>query len=313
MSAKKNRASSAKQAARQRTAEIRAQQEAAERKRRLLVAAVTSVVVLAIIGAIVAVAVLNKDKPSPSAAGAVALDAAALSSINDVPASAFAAAGVSDQITNGPKRVKDAPAATREGKPQVLYVGAEYCPYCAGLRWSTAVALGRFGQWTSLTESKSIQEADLDPLSTVSFSQQNHGAAYASETLTFNGYETTTSEQRNGQFVKLDRLEGQDDATFKKYDFPPYVEGQGGSIPFLSIGGKTFQSGGIFDVRVLEGKSTQQIATALKDPQDETTKQILSGANVITAAICEQTGNKPADVCSSAPVKAGAAKIKDHQ
>ena len=37
------------------------------------------------------------------------------------------------------------PALTSGGKPEILYVGAEYCPYCAAERWAMVVALSRFG------------------------------------------------------------------------------------------------------------------------------------------------------------------------
>ncbi len=36
------------------------------------------------------------------------------------------------------------------GKPQFLYIGAEYCPYCAAQRWATIVALSRFGTFSKL-------------------------------------------------------------------------------------------------------------------------------------------------------------------
>ena len=32
---------------------------------------------------------------------------------------------------------------TSDGKPQMLYIGAEFCPYCAAMRWSMAVALSK--------------------------------------------------------------------------------------------------------------------------------------------------------------------------
>ena len=32
---------------------------------------------------------------------------------------------------------REGQAVTADGKPQILYVGAQYCPYCAGLRWSS--------------------------------------------------------------------------------------------------------------------------------------------------------------------------------
>jgi hypothetical protein len=37
-----------------------------------------------------------------------------------------------------------APSLTKDGKPEILYVGAEYCLYCAAERWAVAVALSRF-------------------------------------------------------------------------------------------------------------------------------------------------------------------------
>src|SRR5207249_3539085 len=33
------------------------------------------------------------------------------------------------------------------GKVQVLFVGADYCPYCAAQRWSIIAALNRFGKF----------------------------------------------------------------------------------------------------------------------------------------------------------------------
>ena len=36
------------------------------------------------------------------------------------------------------------------GKPEVLYVGTEFCPYCAAESWSLIVALSRFGQFSGL-------------------------------------------------------------------------------------------------------------------------------------------------------------------
>ena len=37
-----------------------------------------------------------------------------------------------------------------DGKPGVLYIGAEYCPFCATERWAMVNALGRFGTFSGL-------------------------------------------------------------------------------------------------------------------------------------------------------------------
>src|SRR5262245_25312691 len=36
------------------------------------------------------------------------------------------------------------------GKPEVFYMGAEYCPFCAAQRWPTIIALSRFGTFSNL-------------------------------------------------------------------------------------------------------------------------------------------------------------------
>src|ERR1700721_1365736 len=41
------------------------------------------------------------------------------------------------------------------GKPEVLYVGTEFCPYCMAESWPLIVALSRFGQFTGLRTSRS--------------------------------------------------------------------------------------------------------------------------------------------------------------
>ncbi|MGH3290263.1 MAG: DUF929 family protein, partial [Trebonia sp.] len=58
-------------------------------------------------------------------------------------------------ISAGAVNAVSGPPLTRGGKPEVLYVGAEYCPYCAMENWPLIVALSRFGQFTGLTTSRS--------------------------------------------------------------------------------------------------------------------------------------------------------------
>ena len=37
---------------------------------------------------------------------------------------------------------------TVNGTPEVLYMGADYCPFCAATRWGLVLALMRFGNFT---------------------------------------------------------------------------------------------------------------------------------------------------------------------
>ena len=49
------------------------------------------------------------------------------------------------------------PRSSATGKPEVLYVGAEFCPFCGAERWPLIVALSRFGHFTTLTNMQSAQ------------------------------------------------------------------------------------------------------------------------------------------------------------
>jgi len=44
---------------------------------------------------------------------------------------------------------------TAGGKPEVLYVSTQYCPYCAAENWALLVALGRFGVFSDVSEIRS--------------------------------------------------------------------------------------------------------------------------------------------------------------
>ena len=212
-----------------------------------------------------------------------------------------------DQVGAGsvqavPRKV-DAPALTAGGKPKVLYVGAEYCPFCAAQRWPVVVALSRFGTWSGLGQTTSASDDVYPDTSTLSF----HGATYASDYLSFTGVETNGRTKVNGQYAKLDQLTAADSKTFQTYDQPPYITGSAGGIPFLDLGGSYVSSGASFDPQLLAGMSHRQVAAALADPTSPVAKAVDGSANVITAALCEVTGQQPTAVCT-APGVAAAAK-----
>lgn len=94
----------------------------------------------------------------------------------------------------------DAPALTADGKSKVLYVGAEFCPFCAAQRWPVVVALSRFGTWTGLGQTTSASDDVFPETATLSF----HGAIYTSDYLSFTGVETSGRTKVNGQYAPLD-------------------------------------------------------------------------------------------------------------
>ncbi|WP_405057321.1 DUF929 domain-containing protein [Kribbella sp. NBC_01505] len=288
--------------ARERVAALRAQQQRAERRKRLLIAVGAVVAVVVVVGGLVIIKVAGGggDKTATGPSGAA--DAQIVAALTSIPAETFAKVG-SDDVQAAPAAIT-APALTAGGKPKVLYIGAEFCPYCAAERWPVSVALSRFGTFSNLGTTHSAADDVYPNTPTLSF----HGATYTSQYLSFTGLETTTNEKENGQYKPLDTPSAEDQKTFDTYNAPPYVK-SGGSIPFVDLGGKFVTSGATYSPEILAGKTQAQIAEALKDPSSPIAKAIDGSANVYTAAFCQLSNNQPANVCSTDAVKAAAGKL----
>jgi len=187
-------------------------------------------------------------------------------------------------------------AVTSNGKPLVLYVGAEYCPFCAAERWAMITALSKFGTFHNLgaTHSSSV---DVYP-NTATFSF--HGATYTSPYLSFSGVETETNQVQGNSYAPLDTLTANQQKLLQTYDGPPAIpSSSAGAIPFILFGGKAVQSGASFSPSVLQGKSMSQIATALQDPSSSVAKSVNATAGAFVKQLCTLTGDKPANVCSA--------------
>ena len=175
---------------------------------------------------------------------------------------------------------------TSNGKPEMLYIGAEFCPYCAELRWSMAVALSRFGSFTTPLRGIHSSGTDVYPnTATLTF----YRAGYTSKYLAFTPVENETVNR-----TPLQPTTTQQQAIWDKYDANSY--------PFIYFGGKYMITSPIYDPQVLQGKTWAQIAAALHDPSSAIAQGALGAANYMTAAICKMTGDQPASVCSSLPV-----------
>jgi hypothetical protein len=274
--------------ARQKAAAVRAAQQRRERRRRLWLIVGSAVAVLAVIGAIVAVGVTSSH-PKKSATGRPAAPASVVNAVAGVPASTLDAVG-KGTLTSPPKTVNDT-ANTAGGKPQVLFVGAEYCPYCAAERWAIVQALSRFGTFSGLKTIHSSRTDTFPNTATFTF----YGATYTSSTIAFTGREVETVSG-----AQLESPTQAETALWHKYTGNP------GSFPFLDVAGRYVVTGPSYDPAVLKGLTDQQIAAALADPTSPVAKAIDGTANVLTAAICKTTNGQPAAVCSATGVTAAA-------
>jgi thiol-disulfide isomerase/thioredoxin len=185
------------------------------------------------------------------------------------------------------------PALVSGGKPEMLYIGAEWCPYCAAERWAMAVALSRFGSFTTLNGVHSSPTDVYPNTATLTFA----GSTYTSTYLVFTPVET---EDVNHNVLQAPTAAQK--ALWAKYQ-PP-----GDSFPFIDIGNR-FVAATTYNPQVLQGLSWSQIAADLHNPSSPVAQGAVGSANLITAAICKVTGNAPASVCTASPIPALQSKI----
>jgi hypothetical protein len=287
---------------------IAAQQAAArrgEQRRRILIASGSILVVLVIVVVFVVVKLTSKSGTDTSSNGPTGSAlASVVKTVTSVPASTLDTVGSgSGQVTAPPQSISGT-ALTENGKPEMLYIGAEYCPYCGAERWPLIVALSRFGTFTGLAtihSAKADGAGNAEPFPDTPTWTFLH-ATYTSQYLTFTPVETYTNipDTSNGFYTTLEAPTKAEQALLTKYDVPPLVpSGENGAIPFVDFGNKYALAGVSYSNNVLAKLNWSQIAADLSNPQSTTAQAIDGTANYITAAICGLTGNTPASACTS--------------
>ncbi|MGC1183573.1 MAG: DUF929 family protein, partial [Candidatus Dormiibacterota bacterium] len=78
-----------------------------------------------------------------------------------VPGTTLAAVGLPASVSPPTKVTPIASTAATDGA--VVYVGAEFCPYCALQRWALLVALSKFGTFTNLSNAVYSSSTDIYP------------------------------------------------------------------------------------------------------------------------------------------------------
>ncbi len=284
------------------------------RSRTLWTALVAAAVVIAVIGVAVAVRSPGSSKPeggdTPSTIPETTTTLGMLSKSQPAPAALV------EQVTSLPTDVlgtapataspdwlrplPGSPLLTNDGKPRIIWIGAEYCPYCAAQRWPLIIALARFGTFSGLRLTGSAIETGVGSPEVFPNTQgfSFHGATYQSDYIDFEAV-----EQMDNKFQPLDHPTAEQSTIFEKYDAPPYVETQSqGAIPFVYIANELFISGASYDAGILQAKTAQQIADALRDPSSPIAKNVDDVANLITDAICSTVGREQTPVCSEKPI-----------
>lgn len=225
--------------------------------------------------------------------------------VTRIPSSVYDAVGVTspDAAITAPTLLAGTDALERDGKPEVVFVGDEFCPYCAAERWAVVAALSRFGSFTNLDVSQSGTNEAFPGTPTFSFAGTTYTSRYVAATLTEH-----YGDQKNSAgtgYAVLDPLSSSEKALLARYDRTKTGE----VVPFLDIAGRGVLAGGDFSPAILQQLSSTQIATGLTDPKDPATQAIVSAANEIAAVICSADGQLPTPVCAGNGVVAAASAL----
>jgi len=256
-------------------------------------------VVVAVVVALVLVKVAGGGSSTPTAEpDRQPAPAGVVTAVTSVPASVLDTIGAPSGLTP-PQRLPKATVLTKDGKPAVVYLGAEFCPYCAAERWPMVVALSRFGTFSGLKITHSSSTDVFANTRTLSFV----GSSYSSPYITFDPVEFENN--RNGPLEQPDAIQTRVEANFDK---PPY-SGIDGGIPFIDFGNQWSIGGPSYNVQILQGLSWEEIASQLSDPNQVLAVGVDGTANIISAAICQLTGGQPAAVCGSPGVRVATGRI----
>ena len=181
------------------------------------------------------------------------------------------------------------------GKPEVLYVANEYCPFCTAQSWPLIIALSRFGEFSGLGTSRSPTFDKIPPIDGWTF----YGSSYKSPYLAFAPVETYSNVLVSPKadpgdptsYRRLQRLTPAEQAVVHEFD------GQG-QTPFIDFGGTATALGSDIIPATLAGLTWSQIAADLRRPGSTAGAAILFSATVLTAELCRLTGDRPATACT---------------
>ena len=251
---------------------------------------------------------LTDPTPRQQAAQRTAAAPIVVAQLARVPTTVFDTVGTTaaDTTLTAPEVLSGQPVLREAGRPEVLYVGAEFCPFCATERWPLIVALSRFGHFVGLKNMQSASLSVFPDIQTFSFV----GSTYSSHYLSFTGVELYSDDvDTEGTFTRIASLTPVQAVTVARYGQRPGTTASPGTFPFVDIGNRMVTSTSGFSPAVLAKQSQGAVAAGLTQPTDPVTQAIVATANQLTAGICAATAQQPVAVCSSKGVREAAVSL----
>ena len=224
--------------------------------------------------------------------------ASLVQAVANVPQSVINQIGYNSKLIKPATAVNGVTPLVSNGKPELLYIGAEYCPYCAAMRWPLVEALSKFGTFTHLNLTHSSSSDVYPNTNTFSF----YGSKYQSQYIDFQSVETTTNQLVNGNYPTLQTPDKSQQAALNALSSA--TSGSSAqSIPFIDFGNKYWIAGASYSPQILSGLTWDSIAGALSNPNTLPAQGIDQTASMITATICKITNNQPSNVCTTPLMK----------
>jgi thiol-disulfide isomerase/thioredoxin len=271
------------------------------RQRNIYTAMIAIGVAVVVVAVIIAVSLSGGSSKSPTtgkiASGAFSLPANLIAQVEKVPVDKVVAAAKTLPADASPPQALPPknPVYTVDGKPALVFIGAEYCPYCAAERWPLVLALSKFGTFSDLRGTTS-SATDTNP-STPTFSF--YGSTYTSKYLTFLSDEEATNTE-----TALQDPTAAEQALVTKWDTTPYIPAADAGenpIPFVYVAGKYVLTGNQFDASPISGMQWAAAAPYMTSGSNSTSKAMLAAAGYLVGDLCVLTHDQPAAVCSQVP------------
>ncbi len=176
--------------------------------------------------------------------------------------------------------------------PEVLYLGTEFCSFCAAERWPLIVALSRFGSFDTLFDMQSSPVDYAPGTPTFTF----FGTSYESTYVVFRPFEVQSDVLGPRGYDELMRVSGAVRAVLARLD-------PTSTYPFVDVANRVVVRQAGLSPETLAGLTRDGIAARLADPTSAVTQAILVAANELTASICDVDGERPGAVCASIGVR----------
>lgn len=267
--------------------------------------------VVVVVVALIAVKLTGGSSTASSGANGLhppAVTAASVSVVNaveSVPASVQDAVGSGGSNVLTPPTVKTGQPLLKLGSsslPAALYIGGEFCPYCAATRWSLLMAFSKFGTFSGVEETTSSPWDVYPATPTFTFVH----ATYHSQYVNFVPVEYL-GQDKNGVNTHgiLTPLTSAEQHVYDKYDT---VNGSQG-VPFVDVGNKYLVTSAPINPQLLDGQTQGQVAAQLTNSKAAVTQAIVGLANDLIAGVCSLDGQQPGAVCSNAGVHKAATAL----